>query len=136
MRVHFYSMKLNHLNLSVSDVAESARLFEQVFGLRCTERKGRDTLAVSYDDSGISRIVSNFDRKTTPAYPKDFHLGFIQNDQAQVMKIHRRLEAAGIELNSPRSMHGSWGFYFTAPGGIPVEVSCPFAAESLTESGS
>jgi hypothetical protein len=49
------------------------------------------------------------------------------------VEIHRHSETAGVELRPARSMHGSWGFYFTAPGGISVEVSCPFAAENLTE---
>jgi catechol 2,3-dioxygenase-like lactoylglutathione lyase family enzyme len=67
-------MKINHLNLSVPDVAQTARFFAEFFGLRITEQKGRHTLAVLYDDDGFSLILSNFDRKTTPSYPRDFHL--------------------------------------------------------------
>ena len=118
-------MKINHLNLSVPDVPLTARFFAEFFGLHLTEQKGRDTLAVLYDDAGFSLILSNFDRKTIPSYPRDFHLGFIQEDQEQVRAIHARLQAAGYTLKPPQGMHGSWGFYFQAPGGIQVEVSCP-----------
>jgi lactoylglutathione lyase len=111
-------MKLNHLNLSVPDVAHSARFFTEFFGLRCTEQKGTDTLSVLYDENGFALILSNFDRKMIPSYPKDFHLGFIQENEKQVNEIYERLQAAGYEVNPPRRMHGSWGFYFTAPGKI------------------
>lgn len=103
-------MKINHLNLSVPDVPQTARFFAEFFGLHLTEQKGRDTLAVLYDDAGFSLILSNFDRKIIPSYPRDFHLGFIQEDQEQVRAIHARLQAAGYTLKPPQGMHGSWAF--------------------------
>jgi lactoylglutathione lyase len=121
-------MKLNHLNLSVSDVPQTARFFEEFLGLRCTELKGKDTPAVLYDENGFALILS-FDRKTTPSYPKDFHLGFIQDNQKRVSEIHERLQTAGYEINPPRAMHGSWGFYFRAPSDIEIEISCPLATQ-------
>ena len=92
------------------------------------EIKGRDTLAVLVDEAGFSLILSNFDRQHPPVYPKDFHLGFIQESKEQVEGLHQRLVAAGHEAAQPRSMHGSWGFYFHAPGEILIEVSCPAPA--------
>ena len=118
-------MKINHLNLSVPDVAKAARFFEEFFGFHCSERKGRDALAVLFDETGFSLVLSNFDRAVKPEYPKDFHIGFIQGDKAKVDALHQRLAAAGHASKAPQNMHGSWGFYFYAPGGILVEVSCP-----------
>jgi catechol 2,3-dioxygenase-like lactoylglutathione lyase family enzyme len=100
-------MKINHLNLSVPDVPQTGRFFVEFFGLRLTEEKGRNALAVLYDDAGFSLILSNFDRKTTPSYPRDFHLGFIQEDREQAQAIHARLQAAGYSLKSPQGMYGS-----------------------------
>ena len=97
-------MKINHLNLSVPDVPQTARFFAEFFGLHLTEQKGRDTLAVLYDDAGFSLILSNFDRKIIPSYPRDFHLGFIQEDQEQVRAIHARLQAAGYTLKPPQDL--------------------------------
>jgi catechol 2,3-dioxygenase-like lactoylglutathione lyase family enzyme len=37
-------MKINHLNLSVSDVPQTGRFFVEFFGLRLTEEKGRNAL--------------------------------------------------------------------------------------------
>jgi catechol 2,3-dioxygenase-like lactoylglutathione lyase family enzyme len=126
-------MKINHLNLSVPDVSQTARFFADLFGLHITEQKGRDTLAVLYDDDGFALVLSNFDRKTIPSYPRDFHLGFIQQNREQVSAIHARLLTASYALKSPQGMHGSWGFYFQAPGGILVEVSCPESVAISTE---
>jgi catechol 2,3-dioxygenase-like lactoylglutathione lyase family enzyme len=120
-------MKLNHLNLSVPDVPQTSRFFEEFFGFRCEERKGRDALAVLYEESGFALTLSNFDRKNKPEYPKGFHVGFLQETKEQVEAIYKRLEAAGYQIEAPQGMHGSWGFYFAAPGEIQVEVSCPLA---------
>jgi catechol 2,3-dioxygenase-like lactoylglutathione lyase family enzyme len=111
-------------------------LFGKLFGLRLAEQKGHDTLAVLYDDEGFSLILSNFNRKTTPSYPRDFHLGFIQEDRDRVSAIHARLLDAGDQLKSPQGMHGSWGFYFQAPRGIQVEVSYPQVSEPRSDSRS
>jgi catechol 2,3-dioxygenase-like lactoylglutathione lyase family enzyme len=118
-------MKLNHLNLVVPDVEQTARFFEEYFGLRCAEQKGRNALVVLFDDVGFAFILTNFDPTTKPEYPRDFHLGFIQDSKEEVEAIHQRLQAAGYVERSPRTMHGSWGFLFHAPGGIDIEVSYP-----------
>ena len=118
-------MKINHLNLSVPDVAKTARFFEEFFGLRCAERKSRDVLVVLVDESGFSLILGSFDQKTKPEYPNSFHLGFIQARKEQVETVYHRLQAAGYSAKPPQSIHGSWGFYIHAPGDILIEVSCP-----------
>jgi lactoylglutathione lyase len=82
-------------------------------------------LAVLLDESGASLVLSNLDRSGAHEYPKDFHIGFIQENVAQVEAVHKRLRDAGHVDQPPKAMHGSWGFYFHAPGGILVEVSCP-----------
>jgi catechol 2,3-dioxygenase-like lactoylglutathione lyase family enzyme len=116
-------MRLNHVNLAVPDVAKTRAFFEQFFGLRCTETKGQDVLSVLRDESGFILILSNFQKDVTPAYPRDFHIGFIQETNAQVTAIHERMKSAGVEAPAPKHAHGSWGFYVTAPAGISVEVA-------------
>jgi catechol-2,3-dioxygenase len=118
-------MRINHLNLCVPDVPRTAQFFAEYFGFQMTEQKGREALCVLFDDSGFAFILTNFDRSTKPEYPCDFHIGFIQDGKEQVEAIYQRLKTAGYVEKAPQSMHGSWGFYFYAPGGIHVEVSCP-----------
>jgi catechol 2,3-dioxygenase-like lactoylglutathione lyase family enzyme len=121
-------MKLNHLNLVVPDVPRTAKFFEEFFGFRPTEQKGRDALAVLFDTAGFALVLSNFERATAVAYPRDFHIGFLLESETQVKDVFERLKAAGHVEKPPQRMHGSWSFYVTAPGGINVEVSYPVEA--------
>lgn len=115
-------MRLNHLNLTVVDVAKSRDFFETYFGLRCVVNRGRDALTVMVDDTGFVLTLNNFDREAEVAYPGAFHIGFMQDTQEKVNEIYERLKADGFEPQPPREFHGAWTFYFTAPGGFMVEV--------------
>jgi Glyoxalase/Bleomycin resistance protein/Dioxygenase superfamily len=91
--------------------------------MRCTETKGDNILSVLTDDAGFVLILSNFDKTTVAEYPRDFHIGFIRDTVQDVRMTHERMKNAGIDVPAPRSSHGGWGFYVTAPGGIVIEVS-------------
>jgi Glyoxalase/Bleomycin resistance protein/Dioxygenase superfamily len=49
-------------------------------------------------------------------------IGFIQESEARVNVIHQRLRDDGFEVAPPPKLHGSWTFYFRAPGGFTIEV--------------
>ena len=55
-------------------------------------------------------------------YPSSFHIGFIQPTRERVNEINARLAADGYHVPPPSIQHGSWTFYFTAPGGFTIEV--------------
>jgi catechol 2,3-dioxygenase-like lactoylglutathione lyase family enzyme len=55
-------------------------------------------------------------------YPSSFHIGFIQPSPARVDEINKRLRDDGFNVDAPAHLHGSWTFYFQAPGGFTVEV--------------
>ncbi len=57
-------------------------------------------------------------------YPRGFHIGFIQQSEEQVNAINERLRADGYDVPPPAKLHGSWTFYFAAPGGFTIEVLC------------
>ncbi|HEV3162514.1 MAG TPA: VOC family protein [Isosphaeraceae bacterium] len=84
-------MRVNHVNLTVPDVAKSREFFETYFGLRCVVAKGRDALAVLIDESGFVLTLNNFDKAAEVAYPGAFHIGFMQDSQERVDEIHQRL---------------------------------------------
>jgi lactoylglutathione lyase len=115
-------MKLNHINLAVPDIAATRAFFEKFFGLRCAETKG-DVLAVLMADDGFILILSHFEKQVVPQYPRDFHVGFIQDTVEKVNEIYEQMKAAGVDVRQPKTAHGSWGFYVAAPGGITVEVA-------------
>jgi lactoylglutathione lyase len=115
-------MILNHLNLTVPEVALTREFFEKYFGLRCVFERGRDVLAVLVDDSGFVLTLNNFAKAPQVEYPGAFHIGFMQASRERVDEIYQRLKNDGFDAEPPTEFHGAWTFYFHAPGGFLVEV--------------
>lgn len=115
-------MKLNHLNLTVTDVTEAHQFLQTYFGLR--DMGGNRNIAFLSDDNGIVLSLTSMKlaRVSEVRYPGSFHIGFIQESEARVNEINQRLKEAGYEVPPPSRQHGSWTFYFEAPGGFTIEV--------------
>lgn len=111
-------MKLNHLNLTVTDVPQTRELLERYFGLTCLAQR-EDTFAMMTDDNGSA--LSLMEGKKVD-YPGTFHIGFVQESEERVDEINRRLKHDGFEVKSPARLHGAWSFYFQAPSGFMIEV--------------
>jgi len=117
-------MRLNHLDLTVPNVAQSRAFFEKYFGLRCVVSvdRGNDDLVVLTDESGFALTLSNSDTTRHVEYPAGFHIGFMQDSRERVDEIHERLKSDGFAVEAPREFHGAWTFFFRAPGGFLIEV--------------
>lgn len=113
-------MKLNHINLGVTEIAPTVAMFETYFGLTPMGLPVNDKMAFLTDDAGA--VLSLF-RVKDATYPKIFHIGFIQETTDEVRAIHARLAEGGFEPEEPREEHGRFTFYFKAPGGFTVEVN-------------
>lgn len=111
-------MNLNHLNLSVTDVLASHRFLQTYFGMKPLGKANRN-MGFLTDENGV--VLSMF-RADEVSYPDTFHVGFIQPSAAAVDDINARLKADGYDVPPPSAQHGSWTFYFTAPGGFTLEV--------------
>jgi len=118
--LHSAAMKLNHLNLTVTDALETQKFLEKYFGLKSMV-KGSPKMAFVSDDNGM--VISMF-KGTDVKYPESFHIGFIQESPERVDEINRRLKDDGFDVPPPSKQHGSWTFYFVAPGGFTIEVLC------------
>jgi lactoylglutathione lyase len=114
-------MKLNHLNLTVTNVAAAATLLETYFGLR-NMGGGTAAMAGLVDDDGLVLTVMRAGHGMEVKYPASFHVGFMQDSDEQVNDLNRRLKADGFTVDPPRRLHGAWTFYFQAPGGFVIEV--------------
>jgi lactoylglutathione lyase len=112
-------MKLNHLNLTVTDVRAASDFLERYFGLE--QRGGNAGMAFMSDDDGLVLTLMKAGAKTTVGYPETFHIGFFVADEATVDDIHRRLREDGFEVAEPERHH-AYGFYVEAPGGFTVEL--------------
>ncbi len=118
-------MKLNHLNLTVSNVPETHRFLEKHFGLKnYGELAPSEAMSFLTDDDGMVLALFRAAKGTEVKYPPGFHIGFIQESEERVNQINQRLREDGYEVAKPARLHGSWTFYFKAPGGFTIEVPC------------
>jgi lactoylglutathione lyase len=115
-------MKLNHLNLTVDDVPAAQRFLETYFGLH--HGGGNSNIAFLTDDNGMVLTLTSMKigREDQVRYPATFHIGFAQESEERVNEINQRLKADGYDVPPPSRQHGSWTFYFRAPGGYTIEV--------------
>jgi lactoylglutathione lyase len=118
-------MRLNHLNLSVTDPIEAQKFLEQYFGM-LPMGKANDRMTFLTDENGMVLSLAHMQLagESEVKYPATFHIGFGQETEAQVNEIYRRLKTDGFDVPKPSRQHGSWTFYFTAPGGFTIEVLC------------
>jgi len=116
-------MKLNHLNLTVTDVIATRQFLEKYFGLRShQEGQYNPGFDVLFDDNGMVLTLIRFAKGKEMEYPPTFHIGFIQESEERVNEINRQLKEDGYEVDPPKRLHGSWTFYFLCPGGFTIEV--------------
>ena len=114
-------MQLNHLDLSVPDVAAASAFLTRHFGFTLLQTKGNQGMAVLAGDGGVVLVLT---RCEEPSYPKTFHVGFLVDDAAKVAAKHAELEAAGVAGLSPvQEMRGGPGFYCRTGWGILLEVA-------------
>ncbi len=112
-------MKLNHLNLIVTDVIATSAFLEKYFGFTHIG-KGNSNMAFLSDGHGMVLIMFKGENVT---YPEGFHIGFMQESEDQVNAMHQRLQDDGFAVPEPQRLQGGrWSFYFQAPGGFTIEV--------------
>jgi catechol-2,3-dioxygenase len=115
-------MNLNHLNLTVTDVPETAKFLEKYFGMKNVG--GNNKMGFLSDDLGMVLTLTSMKvaGEKEVKYPATFHIGFGQESEEQVNEINKRLKTDGFDVPPPSRQHGSWTFYFRAPGGFTIEV--------------
>ncbi|MGH2480418.1 MAG: VOC family protein, partial [Ktedonobacteraceae bacterium] len=80
-------MKLNHVNLTVTDVPAAAQFLETYFGLH--SQGGNKGLTVLFDDD---QLVLTLMKAAQVSYPGTFHIGFGQENEQQVNALYQRLK--------------------------------------------
>jgi lactoylglutathione lyase len=110
-------MKINHLNLMVTDVLGTAVFLEKYFGLRI--QGGNEKFTLLFDDNGL--VLSLMKGGQAIKYPGSFHIGFIQESEERVSEINQWLKEDGYDVRPPERHH-AWTFYVQAPGGFSIEV--------------
>jgi lactoylglutathione lyase len=119
-------MKMNHLNLTVHKPSETAEFLVKYFGLEHWGEAPAENASMAFlkDDNGMVLSMIRAKQSVGVEYPASFHIGFIQPSEERVNEIHQRLKGDGYDVPPPERQHGSWTFYFGAPGGFTIEVLC------------
>ncbi|CAL1518934.1 VOC family protein [Chitinophaga sp. MM2321] len=123
-------MILNHLNLSVKDVATTRLFFETYLGFTSADSKPNDTLAVLTGADGFILVLMNqrLNENGNNAYPDAFHIGFYLPGETEVQETYQRLQQGGIALEqAPQKIRKNFGFYFHYDT-IMIEITCTIHA--------
>ena len=116
-------MKLDHINLTVSNVTEASTFLKKYFGYEDIFEDNNAGMAALSDGSGLHVLLM---KGSNSSYPKYFHIGFDMETESNVNAMHERLKNNGMELEPPE--HTAWGSYtfnFKCPGGdFIIEVAC------------
>jgi catechol 2,3-dioxygenase-like lactoylglutathione lyase family enzyme len=112
-------MKLNHLNLTVTDVPAAVDFLKTYLGLQ--SMGGNAGMSFMTDDDGLVLSLMKAGRGVSVDYPGSFHVGFFVDSQTAVDEINRRLKADGFDVAPPEHLH-AYTFYVKAPGGFTVEI--------------
>ena len=114
-------MKLNHINLVVSNVADAIRLFETYFSFKCTDIKGDNVIAILKGANDFTLVIMT-DKNRQVTYPDAFHIGFMLNSEIEVTQTYGTLKNDGIVVGQePGKIRDSFGFYFNFDN-IMIEV--------------
>lgn len=113
-------MKLNHLNLAVTDVRAASEFLEKYLGMRRVG--GNAGMAFLTDEPDGGGFVLTLMKAREVDYPGNFHVGFFVESAENVDDINRRLREDGFEAPLPEDTGHSYGFYMKAPGGFTVEI--------------
>lgn len=116
-------MKLNHINLTVTDVLAASDFPVKHFGMRSMGgNKGMGFLTDEPAGWGFVLTLMKASKGTQGKYPETFHIGFFIDSRETVDKLNHRLKQDGFDVPSPEDTGHSYGFYVNAPGGFTVEV--------------
>lgn len=128
-------MRINHLDLQVSDVQATAALLEELVDLRVTSNRGSPAIAILEDGAGFTLVLQRR-KRDDDRYPDGFHFGCLVADEAAVVAFHERasgrgdLEVSGVQRNGRGVL-----CYARLADGILLEVSWHRPASQSTRGG-
>jgi catechol 2,3-dioxygenase-like lactoylglutathione lyase family enzyme len=129
-------MKLNHLDLQVSDVQRSVELFEQLLGLQLQSSRTSPAVAILTDGDGFTLVLQRR-KNEADRYPEGFHFGFLVTDVETVHRFQADAKARGLVEVSDVIENGRGVLvYLRTWDGLLVEVSCQRQRRGPSPSGS
>lgn len=115
-------MRLNHLDLQVSDVVETAALLEDLLELRVVSNRDSAAIAILEDSAGFTLVLQRRKREDE-RYPEGFHFGCLVDDAAIVTRFHEKARARGLAISDVLRNGRGVLCYAQIGDGILMEVS-------------
>lgn len=128
------SVKINHINLSVSDMEKSLSFYnELMFALGCEkglDESGSWGAARGYKGEGFElEIIHEVDIEYKPfnRFVGLNHIAFEVESREKVDEIHKLVKELGVKITRgpkkyPEYTDNYYAFFFRDPDGIPLEV--------------
>lgn len=113
-------MKINHINLTVTDAQASRHFFEKYFGFTCIEGTTDDATHVGLDDN--EGMLLTLMQGKEIKYPKTFHIGFLNQGEELTVEIYQQLKNDGFDVKPPGHYRAK-EFYFYTPFGFTIQIS-------------
>ncbi|PUV25293.1 MULTISPECIES: VOC family protein [Sphingobacterium] len=119
-------MELNHINLVVRDVDKAVELFSTHMGFELIINRN-SKMAVMENNKKFALViwgqVMNNEEKE-PDYPKNFHIGFYQEDENSVYHVYDKIkDELYLRVEDvPKKMRNTFGFYFYFEN-LMIEIS-------------
>jgi predicted enzyme related to lactoylglutathione lyase len=105
-------MTINHLNLIVTDVTNAMQFFETYFNFKCAFVKGKNDIVILKNSNDFTLVIMT-NKNGDVVYPKNFHIGFMLDNIAQVDTLYEKLLAGKISVTqAPQKIRDSYAFYF------------------------
>ena len=96
-------MKLNHINLTVTNVRDAGDFLVKYFGMRdMGGNQGMGFLTDEEDGWGFVLTLMKATEATQGKYPGTFHIGFFIDGRETVDEIYRRLKGDGFDVPARR----------------------------------
>jgi lactoylglutathione lyase len=116
-------VKLNHLDLQVTDVSAFTQFLVAHFDLQALTRPGSPKLAVLTDGAGFTLVLQHAEAAGDPGATGLGHIGFLVDAPADVHAHHARLRAAGVEISVVSTDARGTRCYLRAHG-VLIEIGC------------
>lgn len=115
-------MKLNHLDLQVTDVQRTAALFEALLGFRHESSRSSPALAILSDGEGFMLVLQR-KKNESETYPEGFHFGCLVPDVETVTRFQADARARGLEVSDVIENNRGVLVYCRTWDGLLLEVS-------------
>lgn len=118
-------MNLNHVNLVVKDVDQAVNLFTGFLGFSLITNRNSMMAVLENDTFALvlwGQVLNQ--EEQVPNYPKNFHIGFYQENEDAVHAVYQKLIAVeGLSFESgPKKIRDTFGFYFYFEN-LMIEIS-------------